>query len=190
MPPSSPATSEPVKVAAAETPRPVAAPVAAAPVAAAARPLPAAAPATGAVRPPEKAAEKTTEKAPEKAPEKTAAKAADSNAEADISRALQGWAAAWARKDVKAYLAFYAGDFQTPGGMSRKEWEAERTQRIDKPGKLQVAVEDIKVTLNGDKATVRFRQHYRSSSLKSSTSKTVVFVRSGAKWLIQQERVG
>lgn len=176
--------AEPVRVAAAEPPRPVAA--AAAPTA----------PAVVAAKP------AATEKAPEKTPEKTAAKpgdsagastparSADAGAEADISRALQGWAAAWARKDVKAYLAFYASDFQTPGGMSRKEWEAERAQRIDKPGKLQVVVEDIKVTLNGDKATVRFRQHYRSASLKSSTGKTVVFIRSGAKWLIQQERVG
>lgn len=179
--------SEPVKVAAAQPARP----------AAAATVAPAAAPAPAAPAP----AAPLVAKAPEKAPEKVAkptdagnagtpARSPDSTAEADISRALQGWAAAWARKDVKAYLAFYASDFQTPGGMSRKEWEAERAQRIDKPGKLQVAVEDIKVTLNGDKATVRFRQHYRSASLKSSTGKTVVFIRSGAKWLIQQERVG
>ncbi|MBK1679375.1 tetratricopeptide repeat protein [Rhodocyclus tenuis] len=179
-----PVASEPVKVAAAEAQRPAAAaPVVAAPTVAAPAP-------TAAIT-----------KAPEKAPEKTVkpvdgsgagtpARSADSSAEADVSRALQGWAAAWARKDVKAYLAFYANDFQTPGGASRKEWESERAQRIDKPGKLQVAVEDIKVSISGDKATVRFRQHYRSASLKSSTTKTVVFVKSGAKWLIQQERVG
>ena len=74
--------------------------------------------------------------------------------------------------------------------MARKAWEAERTQRIDRPGKLQVSVDDIKVSLAGDKATVRFRQHYVSATLKSSANKTVVFVKSGGKWLIQQERVG
>ena len=74
--------------------------------------------------------------------------------------------------------------------MPRKAWESERTQRIDKPGKLQVTVDDIKISLAGDKATVRFRQHYSSTTLKSSTSKTMVFVKSGGKWLIQQERVG
>jgi len=110
--------------------------------------------------------------------------------EPDVSKALQGWASAWSRKDVKSYLSYYAGDFQTPNGMARKAWEAERTQRIDKPGKLQISVDDIKVTLAGDKATVKFRQHYVSATLKSSTNKTVVFVKTGEKWLIQQERVG
>ena len=173
----------------------------------------AAAPAKPAEKPaaPEKAApEKTAEKAPEKAtpkpvekaPEPVAAKPAESkeakpsektaaapNSESDITRAVQSWASACSRKDVKTYLASYASDFQTPNGMSRKAWEAERTQRIDKPGKLQVNVEDLKVSLSGDKATVKFRQHYTSATLKSSASKTLVLVRSGNRWLIQQERV-
>jgi tetratricopeptide (TPR) repeat protein len=174
--------AEPVRVAAAEAPHapaPIAAPVAApAPVAAAGTKAPAAEKAPEKVQPADVV--KTT------APAKTA----DGNAESDINRSLQGWAAAWAKKDVRAYLGYYASDFQTPKGASRKAWEAERAQRIDKPGKLQIAVEDVRVTLAGDKATVHFRQNYRSETLKSSTTKTVVFVRSGGKWLIQQERVG
>lgn len=110
--------------------------------------------------------------------------------EAEISKALQDWASDWSRKNVKGYLSHYAANFQTPNGMARKAWEAERSQRIDKPGKLQVSVDDIKVSIDGDKATVRFRQHYTSATLKSSAGKTVVFVKTGGKWLIQQERVG
>ena len=103
---------------------------------------------------------------------------------------MQGWASAWSRKDVKSYLSYYAADFRTPNGMARKAWEAERTQRIDRPGKLQVSIDELKISLDGDKATVKFRQHYVSATLKSSTNKTVVFVKSGSKWLISQERVG
>jgi tetratricopeptide (TPR) repeat protein len=110
--------------------------------------------------------------------------------EAEVRKSLLGWVNAWSRKDVKGYLSYYANDFQTPKGIARKEWEAERAKRIDKPGKLQVSVEDIKVSIADNKATVRFRQNYVSSSLKSSTGKTLVFVKSGSKWLIQQERVG
>lgn len=115
--------------------------------------------------------------------------AADSD-EADLLRTAQAWAGSWSRKDVRGYLAHYANDFQTPNGLSRKAWEAERTQRIDKPGKLNVIIEDIKVSFAGEKASVRFRQHYESATLKTSTSKTLVFVKSGGKWLILQERVG
>ncbi len=110
--------------------------------------------------------------------------------EADVNKVLLSWANAWSRKDVKAYLAHYASDFQPPNGLSRKAWEAERAQRIDKPGKLQVKVDDVKITLSGDKATVRFRQNYESATLKSSAGKTMVFVKSGSRWLIQQERIG
>ena len=49
--------------------------------------------------------------------------------EAEINKALTAWANAWSRKDVKAYLSYYASDFQTPKGMTRKAWETERAQR-------------------------------------------------------------
>ena len=112
------------------------------------------------------------------------------NAESDIIKLVQGWSSAWSRKDVKAYLGYYASGFQTPGGMARKEWETERKQRIDKPGKLQIVADNIKVAITGDTATVRFRQQYTSTTLKSSANKTLILVKSGNKWLIQQERVG
>lgn len=128
-------------------------------------------------------------KAPEAKPAADKVVAAPS-ADSAITKALQGWASAWSSKDVKTYLSYYASDFQPPNGMTRKAWETERSQRIDKPGKLQVVVDNVSVTINGEKATVKFRQHYTSSTLKTSATKTVVFVKSGSKWLIQQERVG
>jgi ketosteroid isomerase-like protein len=156
----------------------------------------AATPAAPAVKPTEKAPEPVApvkEAAPvAKAPDKAATPASTpvaAGVENDVTKALQGWASAWSAKDVKSYLSYYASDFQTPNGMARKAWESERHQRIDKPGKLLVTVDDLKVSVAGDKATVRFRQHYTSSTLKTSTTKTIVFVKSGGKWLIQQERV-
>ncbi|MBK9445728.1 MAG: nuclear transport factor 2 family protein [Betaproteobacteria bacterium] len=131
---------------------------------------------------------KATEKPATTAPSKPASDTAST--ESEIVSAVQGWAAAWSKKDVKAYLGHYAPDFQTPNGMPRKAWETERQQRIDKPGKIQVSVADVKVSLNGDKATVKFRQDYKSATLNSSAGKTLVLIRVGGKWLIQQERVG
>ncbi len=145
------------------------------------------------------AAVKPVEKAPEAAT--ASAKPADNKdaetkisaadaVESEITKLVQAWANAWSRKDVKSYLAFYASNFQTPNGMARKDWETERKQRIDKPGKLLVTADDIKVSVSDGTATVRFRQQYTSATLKSSANKTLVFVKSGNKWLIQQERVG
>lgn len=168
---------------AAETPKPVAVqPAVSAP--------PAAKPAEKAAEPPPVAKVPETKvveeaKAPAEKPQEAA-----SAIEADLKKTVLAWASAWSRKDVKGYLSYYANDFNTPRGIARKEWEAERTKRIDKPGKLQVTVHDVSVSIADNKATVKFRQNYESSSLKSSTGKTLVFVKSGSKWLIQQERVG
>ena len=89
---------------------------------------------------------------------------------------------------MRAYLGAYAGDFSTPKGVSRKQWEAERKDRIaGKSGKISVSVENIQVAVNGDKATAKFRQHYEAPGLSTSASKTLLLARSGNRWLIKEE---
>ena len=161
--------AEPVKVA--EAAKPAAAPAAATPAPAATTPAAATpAPAAAAAKP---------------AP---ASPTADANAE--ITRAVELWAAAWSRKDVKAYLAAYARDFKTPAGESRSQWDAERQKRINKPGAIQVSIENLRITADGDTATAKFRQHYKSATLKTSSNKVLQLGKRDGKWLILQERVG
>jgi tetratricopeptide (TPR) repeat protein len=165
---------EPIKIAEAPKQAPLpptaasAAPAVAAPAVAAPTPAPAATPAK-----------------PAEAP-KTAA----TDANAEIAGAIDLWAAAWSRKDVKAYLAAYARDFKTPAGESRATWDAERQKRIAKPGAIQVSYENLRITVDGDSATVKFRQHYKSASLKTSSNKVLLMGRRDGKWRILQERVG
>jgi len=132
---------------------------------------------------------KVAERPAAKAEEAPAPAAKAAAGEAEAAEAVRAWAAAWSKKDVKAYLAHYAPDFQTPKGMSRKDWEAERQRRIDKPGVIDVDVDDLKVAIDGNTATARFRQGYKSARFSTATGKTLVLVRNGGKWLIQQERV-
>lgn len=141
--------------------------------------------------PPVRASDKPQDKAQEKPPEKPADKAppAKKPEEADVEKSLRAWADAWSRKDVKSYLASYGPDFDPPGGQKRKAWEEERRVRIDKPGKIDVDVENVRIDIDGDKATVRFRQHYQSANLKTSASKTLVMRKTKGRWQILQERV-
>src|SRR6185295_14881525 len=109
----------------------------------------------------------------------------------EVVKSLMGWARAWSANDVDGYLAHYAPDFRTPKGEKRSEWEAQRKARVAKPRKIEVDIEAPKVTFNDAKrVTVTFRQRYESGSIKVSSTKTVVMVRAGDKWLIQEERVG
>mgnify|MGYP000964140872 CR=1 FL=1 len=110
--------------------------------------------------------------------------------EQEVARAIETWARAWSRKDAKAYFAHYAADFRAPRGMTRKAWEEGRLRPMRKPGRLQVEVEDIRVAFADGKATVRFRQTFSSPALTSTVAKTLLLVRSGGRWLIQEERVG
>jgi tetratricopeptide (TPR) repeat protein len=123
--------------------------------------------------------------APSKAPAKPA-----SNPE-EVLSAVSLWAKAWSDNDVPGYLSHYATDFKTPNGEPRASWEAQRKSRIAKPRKIQVDVESPKVVFNDSgRVTVTFRQRYRSDDLNISSSKTLVMVKAGDRWLIQQERVG
>jgi len=187
--------SAPVKPATPAAPPPAAAPAAPAPAKPAA-PAPSAAvvsatpgtaaataPAAPAVAP--KPAQVAASTPPAPAP---AAVKPDSAASDEALATLAAWASAWSRKDVKAYLSFYAPDFQPGGGMSRKTWEDQREDRIaGKPGKISVTYNDPQVAVDGNKATVRFRQHYRTPGLSSSTNKTLEMVNIGGKWLISSE---
>jgi tetratricopeptide (TPR) repeat protein len=177
------ARTEPAK--AAEPPKPV---------------VVAAAPKAGTAPEAKSAAEPKAQAQPEAKPapeaKAAAAKAPATQAEKggaadDAIKAVRGWAQAWSNKDASAYLAFYAPDFKTPGGEARGEWEKARRQRITAPKRIEVGVDGIKVgAFDGNRATITFRQHYRSDALKVDSTKTLVLVRVDGKWLIQQERVG
>lgn len=102
--------------------------------------------------------------------------------------AVQDWAKAWSAQDADAYLAYYAGDFKTPGGESRKAWEKSRRARIAAPRSIRVGLADIKIALDGNKrASVRFKQSYRADRGTIRTTKTLVMEKSGGKWRIEQE---
>jgi tetratricopeptide (TPR) repeat protein len=108
----------------------------------------------------------------------------------DVLRAVRAWAKAWSNNDVPGYLAFYAPDFKTPGGEGRAAWEQARTARIAKPRKIELTIQSPQVKLTDGRAIVTFRQGYRSGGLSVSSNKTLVMVKSGGKWLIQEEKVG
>jgi tetratricopeptide (TPR) repeat protein len=107
-----------------------------------------------------------------------------------IAKVVNSWAAAWSRKDVKAYLSHYARDFKTPAQQSRASWEAERRQRIDKPGSIEVSIDRMKVSTTGDKASVSFRQSYKAGALAKFTVKRLSLVNRDGHWQILEEVVG
>jgi Flp pilus assembly protein TadD/ketosteroid isomerase-like protein len=116
--------------------------------------------------------------------------AAGTDDKAAVTAAIDAWAKAGSAPDVKGYLAFYAPDFETPGGETRSAWEQQRAERIERPKVIEVSVKMKSLKVEGDSATAVFRQSYRSDALKSNNTKTLKLAKIGGKWLIKQERVG
>jgi tetratricopeptide (TPR) repeat protein len=139
-------------------------------------------------KPPVIVAQKEPEKPAAAAPAKPASPPADPSAE--VLKAVNGWAQAWSNRDVDAYLAYYAKDFQTPGGEARADWEKARRSRIGAAKSIRVGVDSPKVTMNGaTQATVSFRQAYASDRFKATGNKTLVLAKSAeGRWQIQQEK--
>ena len=153
------------------------------------RPTPVAAapaPAPAAPAAPAPAAKPATSQPPAAQP----APAPAADAQADVEAAVQAWAKAWSSKNMQGYLGAYAPNFTPTGGQSRKDWEADRRARIVPRSRIEVGVSDLNITVNGDRATARFRQAYNSDNLNVTSRKTLDMVRSGNRWLILRESTG
>jgi len=178
-----PAAAAPAPAAVVVTQRPAPAPAAApAPAPAAPTPAPAAAAAPAPAAAPAAAAP-----APTPAPAPAAASDASTQA---VTAAVQAWAAAWAAKDMKAYLGAYDKSFDPPGNQNRAAWEKERESRIVGKSKITVKLSDIAVSVQGDKATARFRQAYSADALNVTSRKTLDLVNSNGRWAIVRESTG
>jgi len=91
---------------------------------------------------------------------------------------------------MKGYLNAYGSSFQPPRGQTRQAWAAERSARIEGKEHIKVSVEAPQVTVNGNTATVKFRQIYVSDRLKANSRKTLIMEKQGNKWYIKQEQSG
>jgi tetratricopeptide (TPR) repeat protein len=109
---------------------------------------------------------------------------------ADVVLAVRSWAKAWAAKDMTSYLNAYSSQFDPVGSKSRKAWEKERHSRIVTKGTISIDLSDFDIQVNDNKATVTFKQNYRSGSLVSNSRKTLEMVKENSRWLIARETTG
>jgi ketosteroid isomerase-like protein len=116
--------------------------------------------------------------------------APDKGEQDDVRKAVDSWAKAWSAQDMKSYLSAYANNFQPPRGQTRQAWAADRSARIEGKEHIKVTVEAPQIAVNGNNATVKFRQQYVSDRLKSTSRKTLVLEKQGKQWLIKQEQSG
>lgn len=108
----------------------------------------------------------------------------------EVQAAVRGWANAWERKDMGAYIGAYAPGFKGTEG-SASAWQAARRQRIVGKSRISVELSGITVELLANNtARASFRQDYAADQLKVSSQKSLELVKRDGKWLIRKESVG
>lgn len=107
----------------------------------------------------------------------------------EVRNAVAAWAKAWSQKDMGRYLASYGSSFTPPDKMSRAKWESDRQIRIVSKKTIRVDINNLKVEVNGNKATANFQQIYESDNFKGNSHKTLEMLKQGDRWLITRETV-
>lgn len=159
------------------------------PPAAAAAPAPApATPAAAAAAPPSKPAA-AAKPGPAESAKPTAKADDDKLVVATVEKAVMAWAKAWEQQNMTAYYAAYSNHFEPQEG-SLAAWKVERKERIVGKPSITLEVRDLKVAVQGERATASFRQYYASGSFKATTRKTLRMQREGDKWRITREEAG
>ena len=107
---------------------------------------------------------------------------------AAIDLFVRSWARDWARKDVKAYLAHYAREFQPPDGISLAAWRKQRKALLLKPAFIEIDIDNIRKNMTGSSsAQVTFSQTYRSNIVTDQVMKTLEVQWENGGWAIVKE---
>jgi ketosteroid isomerase-like protein len=118
---------------------------------------------------------------------------APSPSDEDRVRALvEHWRAAWAARDIDAYLACYATGFTPANGQAHEDWAAARRKNIASRSSIIVATNGLTLErLDAQRMKARFLQDYASGSYRETAQpKTLLLARGEAGWQIVGEWQG
>jgi len=103
-----------------------------------------------------------------------------------VRRIVQGWLAAWQKKDMAGYLKHYHPEFSY-NGMDLAAYREYKTDLADKYKKIAIKAEKMEIKVNGSQALVTFLQDYRSDQYRDRGLKTLVLVKHNQEWRIKEE---
>ena len=102
--------------------------------------------------------------------------------------AVRAWVKAWGDRDVDAYLAFYAPNFEVSSGQDFPIWAAERRESIIRPAWIKVRADQLKTSTTGRSAEARFFQVYVvAPGTVELLKKTMRWIWVDGRWKIIEE---
>jgi len=109
---------------------------------------------------------------------------------AEIVAAVERWRSAWSARDVEAYFAAYASDFEVPARFtSLDEWKKYKRRVISSKRWIKVELSEMTVAIDDESghARVKFFQKFSSNSYTGDDRKLLEMQFDGADWKIVRE---
>jgi len=108
-----------------------------------------------------------------------------------VAGRIQQWVTAWEQKNFDAYINMYSKNFEPVGFRNKEAWLENRKQRIAKSGPIRITLQDINITVTGNKAIAEFMQIYSSPTYSDKVMKQLVLEleQENKQWVIVKETV-
>ena len=100
----------------------------------------------------------------------------------EVEQATEEWRKAWSARQLEVYLSFYGSAFPNRASFIRR-----KTGIIQAAASIEVNIDNLKVSVNGNEARALFRQSYRSDKFQSVDQKELVWVRESGRLVIVAE---
>ena len=96
------------------------------------------------------------------------------------------WRDAWERRDLDAFGVTIAKSYRA-GDLDREALLAQKKGAFEKATRITVGMEDVDIQVEGERATVAFRQTYVSDRHSDRGRKTLVLAKEEGSWRIVSE---
>jgi ketosteroid isomerase-like protein len=106
--------------------------------------------------------------------------------EEDVKNLVTKWLNSWKSGDLKTYHSCYASDFNSKG-MNLDAWVSHKANVYQKSKNINISIDKLQISADGNFATAVFTQSYSSSILKDSGEKTLELRKINDKWKIYRE---
>ena len=96
------------------------------------------------------------------------------------------WLISWKSGDMKTYRSCYASNFQSKG-MNLDAWISYKNNVRQRSKNINISIDDLQISAEGNSATAVFIQSYSSSILKDKGKKTLELRKENDEWKIYKE---
>ena len=101
---------------------------------------------------------------------------------------VNNWLGAWESQEVDDYFQAYHSEFIPEDATSLTEWQSDRTERINRPTNIDIALEDFEIVDENDfQTSVQVQFTYASPNYADRTTKELALVVENGEWAIIEE---